>query len=52
MNKTRVKHKDRVGYIEGFLPGNGVNAYAIVVFGKSIELLDIRSLEVIGNEVQ
>ena len=51
MNKTRVKFKDDIGYIEGFLPGNGVNAYAIVVFGKRIKLVNIQSLEVKGNEV-
>lgn len=50
MSKTKIKYEGEIGYIEGYLPGNGLKAYAIVVISKKIQLVDIRLLEILENE--
>lgn len=57
MKKTKVKFKTlegtiEHGYIDGYLPGSSIDAYAIVILGSQIKLINIKMLEVIGNEVE
>ncbi len=57
MKKTKVRFKTiegsyEHGYIDGYLSGGSFDAYAIVILGSLIKLINIKMLEVIDNDTE
>jgi len=57
MKKTKVRFNTvngsyEQGYIDGYLSGGSFDAYAIVILGSLIKLINIKMLEVIDNDTE